>query len=58
VIELQSKNIGKAVLAWLMLQAVHQLFNEAITVEARKRGWTPRQVEVAKLAVSGVMLFA
>lgn len=51
------KNAQKAIMAYLLAHAVHWLLNEAISEESRQLGWTPRQLELAKLAVGGVMLF-
>lgn len=51
------KNVQKAIMAYLLAQTVHWILNEAISEESRKRGWTAGQIELAKLAVGGVMLF-
>lgn len=51
-----SKSTQKALLAYLTAHLIHWMFNEAITAESRRRGWSAGQVELAKLAVGGVML--
>ena len=51
-----SKSAQKALLAYVAAHFIHWLFNEAIDEAARKRGWTAGQLELAKLAVGGVML--
>jgi hypothetical protein len=51
-----SKSAQKALFAYMAAHLIHWLFNEAIDRESRKHNWTPGQIELAKLAVGGVML--
>jgi hypothetical protein len=52
------RNVQKAIIAYLIAHAAHWFFNELIDEESRKHGWTPQQIEWAKLAVGGFMLVA
>jgi hypothetical protein len=49
---MQPKNTGKAVLTWLVLHMLHQMFDDEIDQLARQYGWKPAEIEGAKAVVS------
>ncbi|MFC1418603.1 hypothetical protein [Streptacidiphilus cavernicola] len=50
------KKVEKALVVYMLTHVAHWLFNELIDEQARKRNWTGRQIEGAKLLVGGLML--